>query len=246
MQRPRSTKPGQYRVEEQRDFPSLERFEGIRSHAVAGVHETIAEALRARLAPGARVLDLACGAGALVLRLQKAGFRLTACDLVADKLQVRSDVTFIQANLNEDFALKLGDAFDAIVASEIIEHLENPRHFLREIRKLLKPNAPLIISTPNIDSPLSKAIFIRTGRHRWFSDADYEESGHITPLSEISLRRALAETGFEVESASSGGSLPSSGWWKMRLLARLLATIATGQAGEILIVMAKKIASPSA
>lgn len=243
MQRSETSTPGRYRVEDQREYDTLERFQGIRSHAVAGVHEIVVEAVRRRLAPGARVLDLACGAGALVLRLQRAGYRLTACDIVADKLQVKDDVAFVQVDLNTDFAARLGGEFDGIVASEIIEHLENPRHFLREANKLLKPGAPLIISTPNVDSPLSKAIFIRTGRHRWFSDADYEGSGHITPMSEVSLRRALAETGFEVESASSAGALPRLGWWRMRLLAALLSMIAIGQSGEILIVIARRAAT---
>jgi 2-polyprenyl-3-methyl-5-hydroxy-6-metoxy-1,4-benzoquinol methylase len=240
---PKTRKPGHYRVEEQRDYACLERFHGIRSHAVAGVHEIIAEALRDHLPSGARVLDLACGAGALVLRLQKIGYQVTACDLIADKLQVRDGVAFVQADLNDDFAEKFPGEFDGIVASEIIEHLENPRHFLREVNKLLKPDAPLIISTPNIDSPFSKAIFVRTGRHRWFSDADYEESGHIMPTSEVSLRRALSETGFEVEQTRSGGAVPGSGWWKMRLLAWLLSMIATGQSGEILVVIARRAAA---
>ena len=242
--RPSETrKPGRYRVEEQRDYEGLERFRGIRSHAAPGVHELIVERLHARLAPGARVLDLACGAGALVLRLQTAGYQVTACDLVAEKLQVRDSVAFVQADLNDDFAPKFAGEFDGVIASEIIEHLENPRHFLREVYKLLKPGAPLVISTPNIDSPFSKAIFVRTGRHRWFSDADYEESGHITPLSEISLRRALSETGFEVDGISSAGSVPRTGWWKMRLLACVLSTIATGQSGEILVVIAQRPAA---
>ena len=240
MQHRITQKPGQYCVEQQRDYESLERFQGIRSHAVAGVHEMIATALRDRLSPGARVLDLACGAGALVLRLQQAGYEVTACDLIPDKLCARDGVSFVQADLNEDFAFKFRGKFDGIVASEIIEHLENPRHFLREVHKLLKPGAPLVISTPNIDSPLSKAIFVRTGQHRWFSRSDYEESGHITPLAEVCLRRALVETGFEVERVSSCGSVPSSGWWKMRWLAWLLSIIATGETEEILVVEARR------
>jgi len=230
--------PGQYRVSEQQDYASLERFQGIRSHSVAGVHEMIAGIVRQRLKPGAKVLDLACGAGALTLRLQQAGYRLTACDLIADKLEVRDGIEFVEADLNQDFATKFRGKFDAIVASEIIEHMENPRHFLREVRKLLKPGGTLVVSTPNIDSPLSKAIFLRTGRHRWFADSDYVESGHITPMSETCLRRALTETGFEVESVASGGAVPRTGWWKMRLLARLMSFVGTGERGEILIVVA--------
>jgi len=62
-----------------------------------------------------------------------------------------SDVPFIQADLNEPFAF--GRRFDCIVASEIIEHLENPRHFLRECAKVADV---VVITSPNTDSPASK------------------------------------------------------------------------------------------
>jgi 2-polyprenyl-3-methyl-5-hydroxy-6-metoxy-1,4-benzoquinol methylase len=233
-------KPGRYRTAEQRDYPGLEKFIGLRSHGVPGVHEMIADLLGRCVEPGTNILDLACGAGALTLRLQQNGYKLTACDLIPDKLQAREGVTFIEADLNEDFASKFDSSFDGIVASEVIEHMENPRHFLREIRKILMPNAPLIVSTPNIDSPFSKAVFARTGHHLWFSDSDYQDSGHISPLSEICLRRALSETGFSIEQICSGGVMSRSrGWWKMKLLARLLSMVSTGERGEILIVVAR-------
>jgi len=45
--------------------------------------------------------------------------------------------------------MDLGRSFDTIVAGEIIEHLENPGLFLRNMLKHLSPGGVLIISTPN-------------------------------------------------------------------------------------------------
>jgi 2-polyprenyl-3-methyl-5-hydroxy-6-metoxy-1,4-benzoquinol methylase len=45
--------------------------------------------------------------------------------------------------------MDLGRQFDAIVAGEIIEHLDNPGLFLRNMRRHLKPSGVLIVSTPN-------------------------------------------------------------------------------------------------
>ena len=87
-------------------LPQLEQFQGIRSHAVAGVHEIVVKAVHGRLRPGMRVFDLARGPDALVLRLQRAGNHFTACGLIVDKLQLKRGVTFVRADLNSDFASK--------------------------------------------------------------------------------------------------------------------------------------------
>ncbi len=47
-------------------------------------------------------------------------------------------------------ALPYGDgAFDLVVAFEVIEHLEDWRDFLREVRRVLAPAGQFIVSTPN-------------------------------------------------------------------------------------------------
>lgn len=215
--------PGKYKVEQQVEFDGLEMFGGVRAHGVPGIHAVLVKSIERIVPSGSAVLDLACGAGALTLRLKAAGYSMTACDLIPDKPQFGGEIPLIAADLNQDFARLFPEKYSCVVASEIIEHLENPRHFLREIHKLLEPGGFVVVTTPNIDSPVSRAMALRTGYDRWFAPNDWEESGHITPMSRISLERAMRECGFQVtEYRSLGGGHRVPDWRSVNVLAALL------------------------
>jgi SAM-dependent methyltransferase len=110
-------------------------------------------AFAARLARGKRVLDTGCGAGYGSAELAHAAQAAVGIDVSADA------ITFARANYrlpNLTFevasctALPHRDAsFDLVVGFEVIEHLENWREFLREVRRVLAPNGQFIVSTPN-------------------------------------------------------------------------------------------------
>lgn len=212
---------------------------GIRAITTPGLHPAVFALLQlAGHRPGDNVLDLACGAGAMSARLRDAGYHVTATDLAADQFELHDDVKFVQADLNQEFSNAFTEKFDAVIACEIIEHVENPRHFFRQIARLLRRGGSLVLSTPNVDSPFSKAVFICAGHHLWYADKHYKAHGHITPMSEIDLRRAAIEAGLVVEQVrSAGGVADSRGWWKMRLLAALLAPLCNPELIEQILLM---------
>jgi 2-polyprenyl-3-methyl-5-hydroxy-6-metoxy-1,4-benzoquinol methylase len=84
--------------------------------------------------------------------------------------------------------------FDAVVSLEVIEHLENPRHFVREIARILRVNGRCLISTPNQISLSSKLCLLLRSQFQQFQDSCYP--GHITALLPIDLQRITAEAGF--------------------------------------------------
>lgn len=172
-------------------------YKGLPIFAAPGVHEAAAALLAARLAPSARVLEFGAGSGAMSLRLTDLGFTVTASDLFPESFKA-TGVHFVPADLNGMFAAQWPAGFDAVMALEIVEHLENPRHVLRQIRQLLPVGGRLVLSTPNIANPVSQALFLRRGQFQWFRDVDYHEQGHITPLSPWVLEKALQEAGFTI------------------------------------------------
>ena len=46
--------------------------------------------------------------------------------------------------------------FDVIVMLDVIEHLENPLEALQSVERILKPGGALYLSTPNINSGISR------------------------------------------------------------------------------------------
>src|ERR1039458_4636755 len=106
-----------------------------------------------RLARGKRVLDAGCGAGYGSAELADVAESVTAIDIAPEAVEYArahyelTNLTFEQASC---IKLPFADgAFDLVVAFEVIEHLENWRGFLLEVRRLLPPVALLFVSTPN-------------------------------------------------------------------------------------------------
>lgn len=223
---------------------SSNAYKGLRIHALPGLHDLIGSKAVEHFEPGARLLDLAAGTGAMALRMHDLGFKVEATDYVPENFKLDA-IPFTQADLNEHFSLAYAQRFRAIIASEIIEHLENPRHFARECFKLLEPGGRLILSTPNVESTGSKALFVRSGSFMWFRDQDYDDQGHITPLTQWQIHKAFSEAGFHFrwQGSFEDGTRCVSGSPRLHLLARLIALISSKDSsldGEVFVAVLEK------
>jgi len=222
-----------------------EGYQGLRISALPGLHDFVFKFTKKLFPTPSKLLDVAAGSGAMTLRLQNLGHQLTACDYVAENFRLHNTTEFYTVDLNTHFSNVIPDTFDGIIAIEIIEHLENPRHFTRELFLKLNPGGYLILTTPNINNPVSIAFFIRRGYFQWFFDENYSINGHLTPIPPFNLLRCLAETGFECIELNSFGDpfIAVKNWPKMRILANLIQLISTTQKqqqGEIFVLIARK------
>jgi ubiquinone/menaquinone biosynthesis C-methylase UbiE len=102
---------------------------------------------------GKVVLDIASGSGYGSFELAKAAKQVTGVDISEDAVAYAKQ-TYPAANL--EFLVGSGtaiplpdDAVDVVVTFETIEHIEDYRLFLKEIRRVLRPGGLAIVSTPN-------------------------------------------------------------------------------------------------
>ncbi|HEY6329496.1 MAG TPA: methyltransferase domain-containing protein, partial [Blastocatellia bacterium] len=148
------------------------------------------------IARGSRVLDLGAGEGAFSMRLMDRGHNVTAVEL--DRARFKLDIPHYSFDLNLDFEGKLDERFDLVVAIEIIEHLASPRHFISSCLGLLRPEGFLVLTTPNLESWLSRIKFLREGRFLWFEEEDYTSYGHITPIFSWQIAQVCRENNAEL------------------------------------------------
>ena len=106
-----------------------------------------------RLARRRRVLDAGCGTGYGAAELARAAVQVVGTDLSAEAVAYARrrygapNLEFVQADCAR---LPFRDgAFDLAVSFELIEHLDDWRSFLCELRRVLSPAGQCVISTPN-------------------------------------------------------------------------------------------------
>ncbi len=178
-------------------------YKDVPMMAAEGVHEEVGR-LVDKYAPNKRdklkALDIGAGQGALSLRIRDLGFSdVAAWELEHDKFKVK-DIPVKHVDLNHDFPAE--NSYDVITAIEILEHLENPFHFFRQIGHILAPGGFAIVSTPNIEGRMSRLEFLLNGNYRWFDEGAYQEWGHILPLSRWQLDRILNRAGLGIAERS--------------------------------------------
>ncbi len=85
--------------------------------------------------PGARVLDLGCGDGAMLAHLQQTrgctgyGVEIADANVLAC---IKRGVNVIQLNLDEGLAMFEDDSFDVVLQIDTLQHLRNAEVMLRE------------------------------------------------------------------------------------------------------------------
>ena len=98
------------------------------------------------------ILEVGCGLGYFTFALTRAGYKRTVgIDLsgaAVARARERYGCDYRVADIVQ-MAANPRERFDAVVLSEVIEHLEDPFAFIDQLRRLLKPGGRIILTTPS-------------------------------------------------------------------------------------------------
>jgi SAM-dependent methyltransferase len=137
-----------------------------------------------------RVLEIGCGTGFVLSALQAVGrFDLVGAEQhVAGLVWARRrlpDVEFVQLDACR---LPYEQAFDAIGAFDVIEHIPEDEAVMASVHRALRPNGLFILTVP---------------QHAWLWSAADEQAHHQRRYSRADLRSKLERNGFKVRFCSS-------------------------------------------
>jgi SAM-dependent methyltransferase len=173
------------------------------------------------LEPGSLVLDVGAGFGRHAFEIARRGARVVALDYAGDEVLGTRDTFAAMVEADEipearyvgvlrGDATRLpfaDDSFDAVITSEVLEHIQNDVGAVAEMARVLKPGGRFAATVP---SWLPEVV-------NWkLSDAYHApkaEGGHVRIYTATELRAKLRTAGLDVTGDHRAHALHSPYWW---------------------------------
>ena len=142
---------------------------------------------KARLNIDSEILDVGCGSGRFLLKLQREGFRnLTGIDPF-----IEADISYKNVNIYKKDMKDMERQFDFVVLSHSFEHMPQPLSALRELHRIVKPGRYVLIRIPIASSFAWKKYGVN-----WVG---LDAPRHLFLHTVESMRLLAEEAGFEIK-----------------------------------------------
>jgi len=135
----------------------------------------IANVLHTSLPPNGRILDVGCGNGVISRHLGRLGFKVLGIDVsektIATARSLTNDPKVQFQKKSAEELVASGEKYDAVICSEVLEHLNDPGALLRVLYNTLTDNGKLIVTVPNGQGPresfVTKPVLRMRSKNNW-------------------------------------------------------------------------------
>ena len=156
--------------------------------ATRSTYEKMLDLLEPYRAPGAKMIDIGAASGMFVKWAQERGWDAIGQDISSAAAQMASENgVVVQTIPVEQIPVS---TYAAVTALDVIEHVDQPRQFLRSLLNGLVPGGVILINTPDAESVLGRVL-----RHRWHAVCPPE---HVVLFSKKSLIQLVEQEGNDV------------------------------------------------
>lgn len=157
-----------------------------------------------------RIFEIGCGTGDLANLLTRKGYNVLASDPSTSAIAIARfrfpEQSFEEASAYDDLSARFG-SWDAVVSTEVIEHLYRPKIFAQTAFHLLASNGTLIMSTPYHGYWKNLALALSGKMDDHFMAL--RDHGHIKFWSEKTITKLLSDAGFNSIEISRAGRMPA-------------------------------------
>ena len=163
-----------------------------------------------RISPSSRVFDIGCGGGDLGSSLKEKNCTVTGWDQKLDR--IRGNAGFYKL-LEERDVEKEGfgkEKYDAVVFSDVLEHLNDAGKVLRQSRNLLNTGGKVLVSLPNV-AYFENRLGLFKGNWN-YTDEGILDRTHIRFYTLATARKFLADAGFTVRDMEPEIPIIHSAW----------------------------------
>lgn len=138
-----------------------------------------------------RLIDIGCGPGLFLQVARERNWQVQGVEFNKLCLQHLKELKISVIDIPLEQAELPPNSYQCVTLWDVLEHIINPRYFLRTIHRILVPGGVLLVLIPNIESLVSRILHDKS--------ATFSGDSHVNFFNASTLAQLLEQVGFMMQ-----------------------------------------------